>query len=179
MKTTKIKGFTLVELIVVIAIIAVLAAILVPTMMGWIRNSKITTANNNAKEAFNAATTVQSALTMEGFTFYPSGTAGAATAFTDAAIVYPCTTTIQSAEEATAAPTATVFAGYMINEFRTLDGTAFAISMDGKGAVVGAVWAKNVNDTFVGGFPREMKDAKGTVTAVTHAVTTAATARNQ
>ena len=33
------KGFTLVELVVVIAIIGVLAAILVPTMMSYIRKS--------------------------------------------------------------------------------------------------------------------------------------------
>lgn len=50
----KVKGFTLVELIVVIAIIGVLASILVPSMMGFVRKSKYATANANAKEIFNS-----------------------------------------------------------------------------------------------------------------------------
>lgn len=53
--TKKIKGFTLIELIVVIAIIGVLAAILVPSMIGYLNQARAAKLNANARIAYSAA----------------------------------------------------------------------------------------------------------------------------
>ncbi|MDE5885874.1 MAG: prepilin-type N-terminal cleavage/methylation domain-containing protein [Oscillospiraceae bacterium] len=53
----RVKGFTLIELIIVIAIIGILAGILAPTMSTYYMKSRIKSANANAKMVYNAAQT--------------------------------------------------------------------------------------------------------------------------
>lgn len=68
------KGFTLVELIVVIAIIGVLAAILIPTMLGYVTSSRVQSANSTAAEVKNTVNNWITALDTKGYSIKRSAT---------------------------------------------------------------------------------------------------------
>ncbi len=85
------KGFTLVELIVVIAIIGVLAAILVPTMMGMVTKGRVTSADQTAEALAKTVTTWMSDLESNKGTI-PSSTV-------TITIYGKCTTTTVSGED--------------------------------------------------------------------------------
>ena len=65
------KGFTLIEMIVVIAIIGVLAAILVPSLSGYVNSAKATKSSANARTFYTAA---QAAVTSLETSSSPVGT---------------------------------------------------------------------------------------------------------
>lgn len=53
------KGFTLVELIVVIAILGILSLFLVPSFLGYIDDAKMQVAKSNTRTVWSAAKTVE------------------------------------------------------------------------------------------------------------------------
>ena len=60
------SGFTLVELVVVIAIIGILTAIVIPTVMNYVKKSRLKHANANAKLVFNTVTAESAVLISDG-----------------------------------------------------------------------------------------------------------------
>ena len=69
MNMNKKKGFTIVELVIVIAVIAILAAVLIPTFSNVTKQAKQTAALQKAKNASTAVITVNGGDIAEGTKF--------------------------------------------------------------------------------------------------------------
>ena len=138
------KGFTLVELVVVIAIIGVLAAILVPSMLTYVRKARLKTANGNAKTAYNALAEYAADAQIKGT---------------------PAASAVGSGAQAVSSTDGTG-AGGVINEILRENGGEsgyFAwgtANIGGNSAAIWAQWSRSENDDVYGQYPDPIQWAK-------------------
>lgn len=71
------KGFSLIELIIVLVIMAILAAALVPTLVGYIRQTRQSTAKDEAAACVSASQTIVSSAYADPQNTYYNGSGGA------------------------------------------------------------------------------------------------------
>lgn len=142
------KGFTLIELIVVIAIIGVLAAILVPSMIGYVSESKLSSANANAK------------LTYENAAVYATQCEIAGTPIDDQSAVAAGSLKLTGNLEPYEKNGRDMLKAlkFMMGTHSNSAGYVTVIVEDG--ITKEAMWAKTLDDSYVGHYPGEASAKK-------------------
>ena len=131
----KQKGFTLIELIVVIAIIGVLAAILVPTMLGYVQKSKMSSANANASKVYNAVASALVELSGNG-TVIADGDYG---------------------NQVSGATYNTTLEDHVHKSYTQLTSNLWAVRIQGE-TPIAAIYADSASSRYIGAYPTNKDD---------------------
>lgn len=124
------KGFSLVELIVVLVIMAILAAALIPSLIGYISKTKEQNVQSECQQAVTAAQTIASGLyaSADGkYTFSPAG--GGDSITVDDSTTKNIVTTMGNAKDA-------------VKKLAEVPGTVVTIEVSNDGLVTKLVYAE-------------------------------------
>lgn len=149
MRNSKMKGFTLIELIVVIAIIGVLAAILVPSMLGYVGDSKLATANSNAKLVHTNSMTYATKCETAGYPMNKSASLSEESLRNDD----PTNTAVKAPTSSSDIDLATALQALM-GSASDSSGVC-SVQISAAGTPTDSAWAKTTDDVYVGTYPDE------------------------
>ena len=153
MRKSNKKGFTLVELVVVIAIIGVLAAILIPTMMNYVKKSRLKTANSNAKLVFTTVNNKCADIVSDG-----DACSGLTCGISKVSDFKDDSDKVKAAVWEALKDNGAEGAGYIVVQYKTTEGK------DSDGNFAQWQTNKETADQITGQFPdakKEVKDAEG------------------